>query len=145
MKKTTLTILLTAVLLLQPVAAQVVIDCSNCSGADWSREWSPSQNACTYNPTKGCGNGCNCHMGFSIGYGTAIGTPPFFGGAFTRDGFRVDRPGPLTVFRVVPGDVIYRINGRRPTRAMMGTPKRPIKRITATWDAQQHLRLRFWR
>ena len=77
--------------------------------------------------------------------GKATAKTDFFGGAFTSDGgFRIDRPGPLSRNHVMPGDVVYRINGRKPQRSQFGTPKRPIRRVEATWSDDEKLRLRFY-
>ena len=132
--------------------AQVVPDCGNCTNADWNHQWSPALGVCGPMPSVGCGNGCNCWMGFQIvitikGDATANvkSKMDFFGGAFTPDGgFRIDRPGPLSRNHVKPGDVAYRVNGRRPSRSQFGTPKRPIRRAEATWSDDGKLRLRFY-
>ncbi len=125
--------------------AQTVKDCSNCSNAEWGAEWNPATGQCAGNPSLGCGVGCNCHMGFYQGYGLST-KPEFFGGAFTEDGgFRIDRPGPLSINRVAPGDIAFRINGHKPRLSDFGTPKRPTRRISATWDSQGRLWLRLQR
>lgn len=132
---------------------QQVPDCSNCSQADWGREWHPEHQNCTYNPMVGCGQGCNCFLSFmaviTVENGKATARMDFFGGAFVRDekgaitGFRIDRPGPLARNRVQAGDVIHRLNGRRVTRALLTrfTEKRPIRRARATWNEQGQLLL----
>ena len=131
------------------VRTQFVPDCSNCATAEWGAEWNPATSNCAGNPTAGCGRGCNCWMGLmvviTVKGGKAIAQSDFFGGAFTPDGgFRIDRPGPLSRNHVKAGDVAYRINGRKPKRSQLGTPKRPIRRAEATWDDQGRLRLRVW-
>lgn len=130
--------------------AQFVPDCPNCSRASWGEQWSPALNTCVYSPSSGCGESCNCAMGFWGGYGLSA-KPEFFGGAFVRDangviqGFRIDVPGPLALNHVAAGDVAYLINGRKPRRSQFGTAKRPIRAAEATWDAQGRLRLRLLR
>jgi hypothetical protein len=133
-----------------PAKAQVVPDCSNCTTAEWGAEYNPATGGCASNPIKGCGNGCNCQMGFmaviTVRDGKATAKADVFGGAFTTGGgFRIDRPGPLARNRVKPGDVAYRINGRKPRRTQLGTPRRPIRRAEATWNDNGQLLLRLWR
>lgn len=135
-----------------PPKAQVVIDCSNCANASWGAEYNPNTGGCATNPVMGCGQGCNCFMGFQVvitvkGDAAAAvkSKMDFFGGAFTKDGgFRIDRPGPLARNHVKAGDVVFRINGRVPKRSQFGTPKRPIRRAEATWGDDGKLRLRFY-
>ncbi len=141
----------TLLLLLLPtltVAQQEVPQCSNCAGADWGRQWHPQHQGCTYNPAMGCGQGCDCFLGFmlvtTIVNDRATVRRDFFGGAFTKDGgFRIDRVGPLARNRVQPGDVIFRINGLKPTRALITrfTEKRPVRRARATWNENGQLLL----
>ena len=138
------------------VKAQTVIDCSNCSGAAWSHEWHPQFQTCVPNPILGCGQGCNCTMGLMAvitvksSKASVVAQMDFFGGAFVRDekgaviGFRIDRPGPLSRNHVKPGDIAYRINGRKPNRNQFGTRKRPIRRAEATWGDDGKLRLRLY-
>lgn len=135
------------------IAQQQVPDCSNCVDAQWGREWSPAQQTCGSNPISGCGNGCNCFMGFmlstTIVNDRATVRRDFFGGAFVRDkagvitGFRIDRVGPLARNRVQVGDVIHRINSRVPTLALITrfTEKRPVRRARATWTEDGKLLL----
>ncbi len=136
-------------LFISPVKAQSVIDCSQCSNAEWGAEYNPATGGCAANPSMGCGQGCNCHMGLvalPVLKGAKARFPAFFGGAFTPDGgFRIDRPGPLAVNRVAPGDVAYLINGKKPNRRQFGTLKRPIRKMEATWGSDGRLRLRLWR
>lgn len=140
------TVLLLA--LAAPARAQIVVDCSNCSQAEWGAEYNPATGGCASNPRMGCGPGCNCWLSFWAGYGLSA-KPDFFGGAFVRDekgiiqGFRIDRPGPLAALRVKPGDVATLINGRRPRRSHLGTEKRPVRSAEATWGSDGTLRLRF--
>lgn len=145
-------------LLGRPASAQIgpigpeVKDCSNCANASWGAEYNPSTGGCAVNPSMGCGNGCNCWMGFqavvTVSSDAAAGVKSkidFFGGAFTKDGgFRIDRPGPLARNHVKAGDVVYRVNSRRPKRSQFGTTKRPIRRAEATWGDDGKLRLRFY-
>lgn len=152
-----LAVLVLVIALSPATPAQFVPDCSNCDLATWQQEWSPGHQRCVDNPISGCGNGCNCFMGFmaviSVESGRASARMDFFGGAFVRDekgvitGFRIDRPGPLTRNRVKPGDVIYRINGRRVTKALMTryTERRPVRRAQATWNDRGQLFLRLSR
>ncbi len=131
-----------------PAKSQVVVDCSNCTNAEWGAEYNPATGGCASNPAMGCGRGCNCWMGLQVVATVGAGVKSkidFFGGAFTPDGgFRIDRPGPLARNHVKPGDVAYQINGRKPKRSQFGTPKRPIRRVEATWGDDGKLRLRFY-
>jgi hypothetical protein len=145
-------ILLLVLLLTVTGSAQVVPDCSVCTDAQWGREWHPQHESCTSNPIAGCGYGCNCFMGFlnlpPDEETKSVGASGFFGGAFTKDGgFRVDRPGPLARARIQAGDVIYLLNGRKPSKAALArfTEKQPARRMLVTYNSAGKLSLRLYR
>jgi hypothetical protein len=109
----------------QAQAQSQVPDCSNCQDATWNREWSPGHGQCAYNPISGCGNGCNCYVVFLARKGTVASglrtEYDFFGGAMLATGFQVDRPGFLSEIGVKPGTLVYRINGRKPTKRLIAS------------------------
>lgn len=127
------------------------IDCSSGCNGPTGEQWSPSQSACVAGANMSCQTGCSCIYGFflqtTLDNGRATSRLLVFGGGNTPDGFRLDLIGPFGRNRIKAGDRVYRLNGRRPTRALVTryTDKRPARRAQATYDDAGRLWLKLQR
>lgn len=131
--------------------AQNSVDCSSGCNGITHEQWSVSQNGCVSGVNTSCQTGCTCVYGFflqtTLENGKATSKLLVFGGGNTPGGFRLDLIGPFGRNRIKVGDKVFRLNGRKPTRALITryVEKRPARRAQATYDDQGRLWLRLWR